>query len=231
MLPDEHTLFASLPGEHVTEATRLGLKLSSTVDGQAWSRLVVQLAKIAGSVTRRSDTLTAWLGDVLVYGEEKKYRGQITEYARAAGLHPTTLRNAKLVCARIPVSCRRDALSWAHHCEIGKAFRDAPEIANWLDLSAKENLSRTELRQRIREQQRRPEYSSARGNPLETDSFGMLRDLRALDRQISNRRSTWVTWSPSACRLALTEMRELVTFLQTIQAKAVASQSNENSSG
>jgi hypothetical protein len=103
MLLDHETLLGALPRAQVQSATRLGLVLNPDTDRESWSRLVTKLVQTTGRITRGTDTLVAWLGDVLAYGGVK-YRGQIAEYARAAGLAPGTLRDAKLVCSRIPVS-------------------------------------------------------------------------------------------------------------------------------
>src|SRR5580693_5831820 len=116
-LPPSYTdLLDLLPKAQVRSAVRLGLCLSPDLDRDSRSRLVASVVQTAGRTSSNRDTLTAWLGDLLACGSEQ-YRGQITEYARAAGLAPGTLRDAKLVCSRIPVSCRRDTLSWSHHCE------------------------------------------------------------------------------------------------------------------
>ena len=133
-------LLAALPQEHIETASRLGLSLKPGLSLENWSRLVATVVHMAGQASRRRDTLTAWLGDLLAFGGGK-YRGQITEYAKAAGLDPGTLRSAKLVCSRIPLLCRHNTLSWSHHCEVGKAFKTPAEIKTWLDTAAREGLS------------------------------------------------------------------------------------------
>ena len=133
-------LLAALPQEHIETASRLGLSLKPGLSLENWSRLVAAVVHMAGHASRRRDTLTAWLGDLLAFGGGK-YRGQITEYAKAAGLDPGTLRSAKLVCSRIPLLCRHNTLSWSHHCEVGKAFKTPVEIKTWLDIAAREGLS------------------------------------------------------------------------------------------
>jgi hypothetical protein len=158
---------------------------------------------------------------VLAY-REGKYHGQIKELATAAGLHPTTLRNAKLVCSRIPVSCRRDELSWAHHCEVGKAFTAAQDITYWLQVAVEEDLTRMELRQRIRMQRKSPELAIPDTGHLDTEHFRLLRELRAMDRHLQKNRPHWEQWSAQSCRLAQEELRSLTAFLQSIQARAKA---------
>jgi hypothetical protein len=149
------------------------------------------------------------------------------ELAYAAGLHPTTLRNAKLVCSRIPVSCRRDELSWSHHCEIGKTFTAANDITHWLQVAVEEKLTRTELRQRIRMQRASPALAAPDGSPLDTEHFSLLRELRAIDRHLQKSRPLWEQWSGQSCRLAQAELESLAAFVQAIQDKAGASGSRD----
>ena len=119
-------LVGELPTAGIAHATRLGLVLKPGLETEAWRGLVTHVARLARTSAGARQTLTAWLGDVLAYGETGG-RGLITECAAATGINPGTLRNAKMVCLRIPVSCRHDALSWTHHCEVGLAFADGPE--------------------------------------------------------------------------------------------------------
>jgi len=77
-------LIDSLPKSQIQSANRLGLCLSPDLDADSWSRLVAGVVQTAGRVSGHRDTLTAWLGDLLAYGEGR-YRGQIKAYAQAAG--------------------------------------------------------------------------------------------------------------------------------------------------
>lgn len=173
-----------LPQDGVQSATRLGLCLSPNLGADAWSRLVAGVAQAAGRFSVSRVTLTVWLGDLLAYGGGK-YRGQIKEYALAAGLEPGTLRMAKLVCTRIPVFSRRNTLSWAHHCEIGTAFREPSDSRRWLERADKEGYSKTELRRRIKA------HVAASALPERTSvgatlSFALMRELRAVERFLGN---------------------------------------------
>lgn len=209
MRPDYERFLPALSGDPVLEATRLGLTLSRHVDAATWSELVARLAQSAGVLSKHRDTLTAWLGDVLAYGAGK-YHGQIVEYAKAAGLSPGTLRDAKLVCSRIPFASRRDELSWSHHCEIGKAFALLPEIERWLGVAVAEQLSTAALRKRIR-----AEVSQSRASPnmVDVPTFRLLRELRAMDRLLRSNRELWNTWTTEARRGAVSELNTLVEFV------------------
>jgi hypothetical protein len=149
MRTEVQQLAAELPGTGIARAGRLGLALEPQLDLEAWRCLVAHLARLTRTTTGARQTLTAWLGDALAYGDIR-YRGRIKTCAGEAGLEPGTLRNAKMVCSRIPVSCRHDALSWSHHCEVGLAFADPAEIEQWLALAEREKLSTAGLRKRIR---------------------------------------------------------------------------------
>lgn len=217
MRPDYERFLPTLSGDPVLEATRLGLTLSRHVDAATWSELVARLAQSAGMLSKHRDTLTAWLGDVLAYGAGK-YHGQIVEYANAAGLSPGTLRDAKLVCSRIPFASRREELSWSHHCEIGKAFALLPEIERWLAVAVTEKLSTAALRKRIR-----AEVSQSRATPNTVDvpTFRLLRELRALDRLLNSNRKLWKEWTSDARHCARGELNALMEFAAALNAGAV----------
>lgn len=213
MRPDHERFLPVLPGDPVRESTRLGLTLARDVDAATWSELVARLVQTAGLLSGHRDTLTAWLGDVLAYGAGK-YRGQIAEYANAAGLSPGTLRDAKLVCSRIPFASRREELSWSHHCEIGKAFSTLPEIEHWLGVAISERLSTAALRKRIRAHlsQSRPPT-----NMVDVPSFRLMRDLRAMDRMLRSNRGLWAAWTADVQGRAGSELRTLVEFAATLK--------------
>lgn len=222
MRTDVDQLVAELPRIGIAQAGRLGLDLVPQIDQEAWRHLVAHIARLTRTTTGARQTLTAWLGDALAYAEIS-YRGRIVTCATEAGLEPGTLRNAKLVCSRIPVSCRHDALSWTHHCEVGLAFADPAEIERWLDLAESEKLSTAELRRRIRThlsgRDRRSPGPVAEGS---VEIFELLRELRAISRFLEHRRSTWQKWPPGAARLALQELRPLADFVDGVRTRAVA---------
>ena len=215
-------LVAALPSDGITHASHLGLALAPQMKTDTWRGLVTRVARLARRATRARQTLTAWLGDALAYGEVGG-RGLITECAMVAGLDAGTLRNAKMVCARIPVSCRHDALSWTHHCEVGLAFADRDEIEQWLALAETEQLSTAELRRRVRA------HVAALNRPAPVDAvesslaaFRLMRELRAVGRSLIRQRRLWQRWSPSAAQLALQELSPLTDFVDAVRARALA---------
>ena len=169
--------------------------------------------------------MTAWLGDALAYGEIR-YHGRITTCAGEAGLEPGTLRNAKMVCSRIPVSCRHDALSWTHHCEVGLAFADPAEIERWLALAEREKLSTAGLRKRIRAHiagRRQDQGAAAHSGSVE--AFQLMREVRAVCRMLDQRRDIWKRWAPGTARMALQEVKPLADFIDRLRACALGSSS------
>jgi hypothetical protein len=212
-------LVAALPQEHIETASGLGLTLKPGLSLENWSRLIATVVHMAGHASHRRDTLTAWIGDLLAFGGGK-YRGQITEYAKAAGLDPGTLRSAKLVCSRIPLLCRHNTLSWSHHCEVGKAFKAPDEIESWLSLAEREGLSVRELRKRIRQYLAGPTGpDSGPASAAVAAPFALLRELRAVGRFVQNHPEVWQEWSPATCELALSEMQPIADFLEEMKAR------------
>jgi hypothetical protein len=216
--PQLQELADLLPQDGVQSATRLGLCLSPNLGADAWSRLVAGVAQAAGRFSGNRVTLTVWLGDLLAHGGGK-YKGQIKEYALAAGLEPATLRMAKLVCSRIPVFSRRNTLSWAHHCEIGTAFREPGDIRRWLERADRDGYSKAELRRHIRAHLA-ASGSSDRAHVAAPLSFGLMRELRAVERFLGNHPTVWTQWSPATCRQALGEIGALAGFVEALRARA-----------
>ena len=219
MQADVPQLLAELPSAGIDSATRLGLSLAPEMDTDAWRHLVTRVASLARTATGARQTLTAWLGDALAYGGARG-RGLITECAEAAGFDPGTLRNAKMVCTRIPVSWRHDALTWTHHCEVGLAFSDRAKIELWLSIAEAEGLSTSELRCRIR-----ASVASVHGRQPPNATVGtavmafrLMRELRAASRSLARTRRIWRQWSPAAAKLALQELPPVTEFVDAMRA-------------
>ena len=223
MLREHKILLAGICPEFVKQAGPLGLELHGDLKAEDWSKLITRLACNAKAITASADTAAAWLGDILAY-KQGRHRGQIAELAKAAGLHPTTLRNAKMVCGRIPPSCRRDTLSWSHHTEIAKAFSSGKEIVKWLDQAAAAGWTRAELRSRIAESRQKLEPGPPASPPPDSTHFSVLRELRAAERLLHRHRDTWQSWSPEVCRLSAKEVPTLLAFAAELQSRAGGSQ-------
>ena len=221
MRTEVEQLVSELPAAGIARATRLGLLLKPGMETDTWRGLVAHVARLVRSSTGARQTLTAWLGDVLAYGEAGG-RGLIAECAAATGINPGTLRNAKMVCLRIPVSCRRDTLSWTHHCEVGITFADPQAIERWLAVAESEGLSAMALRRRIRAHVASlREQRGASPDEASITAFQLMRELRAGDRMLDRHRAEWREWSPGAAQLALKELRAVTDFVDTLRARAL----------
>ena len=218
---------AALPAESIDRATSLGLALAPNMSTDEWRKLVTQVAGLASRMNGSRQTLTAWLGDALAYGSARG-AGLITECAEAAGLDPGTLRNAKMVCSRIPLSCRHDTLSWTHHCEVGLAFSQPDEIERWLALAETERLSTRELRRRVRAHLSADHRQHGQALAGSVTVFRLMRELRAVGRSLVRERRFWGQWSPSTAELALQELQSLADFVDVVRARAASSKSPAN---
>jgi hypothetical protein len=121
-------------------ATRVGLHLPKVLEFPAWERAGQQLTRIVDS--------SAWcLGDWVVYGESH-YADRYRLAVDATGLDYGTLRNYASVARRIPLSRRRDALSFQHHAEVVTLPTVQQEL--WLDRAEKQKWSRNQLRHHLK---------------------------------------------------------------------------------
>ena len=87
-----------------------------------------------------------WLGDLAMLGE--KFGEEATQVLEATGYAYQTIEDAKWVARSIESSRRREDVSFSVHKEIAKlppAEQDA-----WLQTAADENLTREEVRRRIK---------------------------------------------------------------------------------
>jgi hypothetical protein len=102
---------------------------------------------IGKKISLMTESITWWLGDWLVYGQEKypeRYKVAIAE----CGLDYQTLRNYAWVARNVHVSRRHDSLSFQHHAEVASLEDD--EQIRWLTCASERNWSRNELRKNIK---------------------------------------------------------------------------------
>ncbi|GAA2604003.1 LmbU family transcriptional regulator [Streptomyces axinellae] len=120
--------------------TDLGMSISDGISFGSWSRL-------GGYVSVVANSSAWWLGDWLVYGQERfsnRYRRCIEESA----LDYQTLRNYAWVARNVPLSRRRYGLSFQHHAEVASLPSD--EQTYWLGRALEQKWSRNTLRAQIR---------------------------------------------------------------------------------
>ena len=120
--------------------SRRGLDLPENLTFEQWAAI--------GTTLKNTHQSLMWdLGDWLLYGQNKKWGEKYDRAIEATGYDYGTLRNAKSVAKRFPLSRRRDKLTFAHHQEVASlADKDAERL---LDHAEAEHLSRNDLRARV----------------------------------------------------------------------------------
>ncbi|MEO3787203.1 LmbU family transcriptional regulator [Actinocorallia sp. B10E7] len=114
----------------------MSLHITSPISLDSWLALGEELFVI-------SDASAWWLGDWLVYGQDRypdRYRRALEE----TSLQYKTLRNYAWVARKFPASRRRDTLSLQHHAEV--AALSEGEQDTWLNLAERHRWSVSELR-------------------------------------------------------------------------------------
>ncbi len=120
--------------------SRLGIKFNTSLRFEDWQALGVRLGTHVNSSMW-------WLGDWLDFGREmygQRYRLGVA----LSGLEYKTLRNYAYVARRVPLSRRRDSLSFHHHAEVAALPPDDQEL--WLDRAENGGWTRSKLRSQLR---------------------------------------------------------------------------------
>lgn len=120
--------------------TRTELRLPDGLPSAEWLRIGQQVALIG-------DSSSWWLGDWLVYGQDKlpdRYRQAMA----STSLDYQTLRNYAWVARRFPPSLRRERLSFGHHATVASLAE--PERQTWLERALQFGWSVRELRAHLR---------------------------------------------------------------------------------
>jgi hypothetical protein len=99
-----------------------------------------------------------WLGDLQLYAD--RFGEEASQILDETDLADKTLANARWVASQIPVSRRREGVSFSHHAEV--ASLEPAQQDEWLERAQVEDLSVHELRLRIKDAK-----SKADGHPLE----------------------------------------------------------------
>jgi hypothetical protein len=131
-------LSAALDLTTSTERTRLDLPDALPLD--AW-------CQIGSQILRLSDSSSWWIGDWLVFGQEK-YRDRYKRAMVETRLDYQTLRNYAWVARCFTPSRRRPMLTFQHHMEV--AALPEEEQDHWLDFAQRMHWSRNELRKQLR---------------------------------------------------------------------------------
>lgn len=131
---------SGLPIDSSVQARRTTLRLPERLAYADWRRIGTQISLI-------SNASSWWLGDWLIYGQERypdRYRIAVSETSLDYG----TLRNYAWVARKFPMSRRRDTLSFQHHVEVASLSEADQDI--WLERAVRFKWSKAELRKRLR---------------------------------------------------------------------------------
>jgi len=168
---------------------RNGLELPENLTPEQWHGVGEMLAKATAGVQ------FMW-GDFLAYTDKfrtTKTRGNGTPiladgvyetWAAVSGFDPNTLRDAKYVCQSVPISRRRDMVSFSHLREIVGCVSDT-QIDYWQDRVVREKLSRKDLRFALKTANAK--YHDAPVTPVKT----FLLDAQLFVAAYRNRSASW----------------------------------------
>lgn len=120
--------------------TPTSLQLSDDLSFESWKQ-------VGSSLCLVHKASAWWVGDWLRFGE-RSYGRRYKEAAEITGLDYQTLRNYAWVSSRLPMSRRRDKLSFQHHAEV--ASREPEDQEFWLSTAANLEWSRSEMRRRMK---------------------------------------------------------------------------------
>lgn len=138
---DRAVAIPELSVEQYFKATPLGVVALCDVPYEIWAAYGQGMQRIHGS-------MPFILGDWLNYGE-RVYGETYAAAIAYTDLRAQTLMNYKWVASRVPISLRRENLSWTHHALIASMQPEEQEL--WLAASERENWSTDELRTRLKE--------------------------------------------------------------------------------
>jgi hypothetical protein len=126
-----------LPGQ----ACAVGLELPNDLTFDQWTAI--------GSVLQGAQrSMMWWIGDWLHFGE-RKWGEMYADAVEQTGRQEQTLMNAKWVAGRMPISRRREKLSWGHHAAVAGAEGES-EQDELLALAESDGLNVNELRREVR---------------------------------------------------------------------------------
>ncbi len=128
------------PIDIASSAERTRLSLPDDLTLASWCR-------IGSQILRLSDSSSWWIGDWLVFGQDK-YRNRYKRAMAETSLDYQTLRNYAWVARRFSPARRRAKLTFQHHMEVAALSEE--EQDHWLDFALRLGWSRNELRKQVR---------------------------------------------------------------------------------
>jgi len=125
-------------GQAVTSRTEL--RLPEQLPSAEWLRIGKQIALVR-------DSSSWWVGDWLVYGQEK-FPDRYREAIQSTSLDYQTLRNYAWVARRFPPARRREKLSFQHHAMVASLGQAEQQL--WLERASQLGWSVRQLRAQLR---------------------------------------------------------------------------------
>ncbi len=180
---------AHAPGGDVVVLPGKGLRIPRQLPFERWLAVGRKLSEI--------HTSSAWCpGDWLAHGEAA-YGGRYRDAVEQTSLDYQALRNYAWVARQVPLSRRRDSLSFGHHAEV--AALPQAEQDFWLrkaeELSWPVRQLRQEVRASIRE--RHAGKTSARG---EDGGAGQAPPARSEERAVARLQIRVPRWQLESCQ-------------------------------
>lgn len=132
---------SNTPRAKTTAVASLGQKALTVEEWQTYGTRLGAMSK----------STNWWLGDWVRFGLHHLNR-RYDEICRVTGYDEQTPMNMAYVAKKLPVSRRREKLSWRHPAELAALSPDEQDC--WLDLAVAQKLSVRQLRTKVRVAQR-----------------------------------------------------------------------------
>lgn len=132
---------------HGAHCTPIGLRLPDNLSERDWAQIGIKLH-------RSSERINWWIGDWAAFGagDERadgwRKRGALKEFCELNGIPYGTVKNRSYVSSNVLPQLRKENLPWSFYAEV--APLKPKEQRSWLDKAAKDNLSVSDLRRKIR---------------------------------------------------------------------------------
>lgn len=134
--------------EIVQALEQCGALTAQSLDLSSRPHLTIeQLTSMAAFFGQLNSASRWWISDLLHY-VEMRHGEYVAHVADATGLAPQTIENIMSVGRRVPARRRRIGVSFSLHAEVAALLPN--EQRHWLKVAEEENLTKTELRARIR---------------------------------------------------------------------------------
>lgn len=135
------TNIASESAKPVIEYNAVSLEIDGDLNDDDASELLTELLQ--------NQTKNHWhIGDLLVALDKQPGEKRDRKIAAQVGLAYGTIANLKSVAKKVPVSLRRDDLSWDHHRVIAKLKNNLLK-EKWLEVAALKKLTTRQLDQQL----------------------------------------------------------------------------------